>query len=185
MYWCYEQMAIEVSRYLIKFQNKELLVCNMSFAKLANLLTLRRFFPHCWSIFSDLSFLKAGKDIFKKRKGLFTCILWFIVSLIKVELRCNEGPGPGDWQNLFPTTRLPYIEVVFHVYFTIACWGEENRSLCRGLLYIGVHYIEVLLYCIFKQQKTVSVFEYPDINTRGVRRIRDSYAKPIQSQGFA
>ena len=30
----------------------------------------------------------------------------------------------------------------------------------------------------FKQQKTFSVFAQPDINTRGVGRIRDSYANP-------
>ena len=30
-----------------------------------------------------------------------------------------------------------------------------------------------------------SVFAYPDINTRGVGRIRDSYANPGRSRGFA
>ena len=36
----------------------------------------------------------------------------------------------------------------------------------------------------FKQQKTFSVFAQPDINTRGVGRIRDSYANPRRSRGF-
>ena len=36
---------------------------------------------------------------------------------------------------------------------------------------------------IFKQQKTFSVFAYPDINTRGAGRIRD--ANPRRSRGFA
>ena len=155
-YWCYERMAIEVSSYLIKVQNKELSVCNMSFAKLANLLTLRRFFPHCWWIFADWSFLKAGKVILRKRKGPFTCILWFIVSPITLEPRCNEGPGPGDWQNLFSVTRFRYMEVLFHIFYYYG--GKENRSLYRGLRYSEVSYIEVPLYCIFKQWKTFSVF---------------------------
>ena len=33
--------------------------------------------------------------------------------------------------------------------------------------------------------KTFSVFAYPDINTRGVGRIRDGYANPRRSRGFA
>ena len=35
-----------------------------------------------------------------------------------------------------------------------------------------------------KQEKTFTVFAKPDINTRGVGRIRDSYADPRRSGGF-
>ena len=38
---------------------------------------------------------------------------------------------------------------------------------------------------LFKQQKMFSVFAQPDINTRGIGRIRDSYANPRRSRGFA
>ena len=38
-----------------------------------------------------------------------------------------------------------------------------------------------LLVVRFKQQKTFSVFVQPDINTRGVGRVRDSYANPRRS----
>ena len=37
----------------------------------------------------------------------------------------------------------------------------------------------------FKQKNTFSVFALPDIKTRGLGRIRDSYANPRQSRGFA
>ena len=37
----------------------------------------------------------------------------------------------------------------------------------------------------FKQKNTFSLFALPDINTRGCGRIRDSYANPRQSRGFA
>ena len=41
-------------------------------------------------------------------------------------------------------------------------------------------YIHIFSYMhlVFKQQKTFSVFAQPDINTRGVGRILDSYANP-------
>ena len=47
-------------------------------------------------------------------------------------------------------------------------------------------YIHIFSYMhlVFKQQKTFSVFAQPDINTRGVGRIRDSYANPRRSLGF-
>ena len=73
-----------------------------------------------------------------------------------MERPCNEGPGPGDWQNLFPITRFRYIEVLFHIFYYN--WGEKNRSLYRGLRYSEVPYIEVPLYCIFKQWKAFFVF---------------------------
>ena len=74
------------------------------------------------------------------------------------------------------------MEVLFHIFHY--CWGEENRSLYPGLPYGEAPYIEVPLYCIFKQWKTFSVFAEPDINTRGVRRIRDSNANPRRNRGF-
>ena len=37
---------------------------------------------------------------------------------------------------------------------------------------------------VFKQYKTFSVFAQPDINTRLVGRIRDSYANPRRSRGL-
>ena len=45
----------------------------------------------------------------------------------------------------------------------------------------GHNYIKTY---IFKQQKTFFVFAQPDINTRGVGRIRDSYANLRRSRGF-
>ena len=41
-------------------------------------------------------------------------------------------------------TRFRYIEVRLHICYYY--WGEEDRSLYRGLCYIDVRYIEVLLY---------------------------------------
>ena len=41
-------------------------------------------------------------------------------------------------------TRFRYIEVRLHICYYY--WGEEDRSLYRGLCYIKVRYIEVLLY---------------------------------------
>ena len=52
-----------------------------------------------------------------------------------VEPRFSEGPS--DWQNVL------YTEVIFHICYYY--WGEENRSLYRGLQYKEVRYIEVPL----------------------------------------
>ena len=54
-----------------------------------------------------------------------------------VETRFYEWPR--DWQDLFAVARYPYIEVLFHIFHYY--WGNENRSLYRGL-----RYIEVSLY---------------------------------------
>ena len=54
-----------------------------------------------------------------------------------VEPRYNEGTR--GLQNLFAITRFRYMEVHFHIFYY---WGKENRSLHRGLRYIGVRYVE-------------------------------------------
>ena len=59
-----------------------------------------------------------------------------------VEPRYNGGPR--DWQNGFTKMRFHYIEVLFHIFHYY--WGNENRWLNRGLRFIEVRYIEVLLY---------------------------------------
>ena len=62
-------------------------------------------------------------------------------------------PGPLI-RRLDPSlvTRFRYIEVRLHIccYY----WGEEDRSLYRGLCYIDVCYIEVLLYDATSAQRT-------------------------------
>ena len=64
---------------------------------------------------------------------------------ITVEPRYNEGPR--DRQNGFTKTRFRYIEVLFYIFHIFHYyWGKENRALNRGLRYIEVRYIEVLLY---------------------------------------
>ena len=50
---------------------------------------------------------------------------------------------PRDCQNVFAIMRFRYIEVLFHIFYYY--WGQENRSLYRGLRYIEVRYIEVPL----------------------------------------
>ena len=54
-----------------------------------------------------------------------------------------NNEGTRNWQNLFAITSFRYIEVLFHIFYYY--WGEENRSLYRGLRYIVVRYIEVPL----------------------------------------
>jgi len=49
------------------------------------------------------------------------------------------------WQNLFDFTRFRFVEVLFHAYILLLL-GKENHSLYRGLRYIEVYYIYVLLY---------------------------------------
>ena len=60
-----------------------------------------------------------------------------------VEPRYNKVPI--DWQNLFAIPRLGYIKILFHIIF-YRYWGQENRSLYRGLCYIEVCYIVAPLY---------------------------------------
>ena len=52
--------------------------------------------------------------------------------------RYNEGLR--DWQNLFAITRFRYIQVSLYRGSFYYYWGEENRSLYRGLRYIEVRY---------------------------------------------
>ena len=49
-------------------------------------------------------------------------------------------------------TRFRYIEVRLHIRYYY--WGEEDRSLYRGLRHIKVRYIEVLLYDATSAQRT-------------------------------
>ena len=49
-------------------------------------------------------------------------------------------------------TRFRYIEVRLHIRYYY--WGEEDRSLYRGLRRIKVRYIEVLLYDATSAQRT-------------------------------
>ena len=51
---------------------------------------------------------------------------------------------PLDWQNLFAVPWLRCIKILFHIFYYY--WGQENRSLLRGLRYIEVCYIEAPLY---------------------------------------
>ena len=48
-----------------------------------------------------------------------------------------------DRQNKFDLTMFRY--QVYFPFIAADCWGEECRSLYRGLRYIEVRYIEVLL----------------------------------------
>ena len=54
--------------------------------------------------------------------------------------------GPPLSEGLDPPliTRFRYIEVRLHICYYY--WGEEDRSLYRGLCYIDVRYTEVPLY---------------------------------------
>ena len=80
----------------------------------------------------------------------------FFSSPVTVEPRFNEGPR--DWQTVFPVKRFRYIKVLFHIFYYMYYWGKENRLLCRGLCYMGVHYIEVPLYvCKLFGQKLMFV----------------------------
>ena len=62
---------------------------------------------------------------------------------------------------------------------------KENKHIfiSKGVLELDRHCTTARV--IFKQQKTFSVFEKPDINTRGVGRIRDPYANTRLCLGFA
>ena len=51
-----------------------------------------------------------------------------------VEPRYNEGPK--DWQNVFVIMRFRCIDGLFRIFYYY--WGQENRSLNRGLRYIEV-----------------------------------------------
>ena len=51
--------------------------------------------------------------------------------------------GPRDWQIVFAITSFVISRSFFHICYYY--WSEENRSLYRGLRYIEVCYIEVLL----------------------------------------
>ena len=64
--------------------------------------------------------------------------------------------GPRDWQNLFATPRFRYIEVALY-------WGEEYRSLYRGLRYIEVRYIEVPLYWDKEYRSLYRGFRYIEV----------------------
>ena len=49
-----------------------------------------------------------------------------------------------DWKNMFAITWFCYIEGFFHVLYYY--WGGEYGSLYRGLPYLEVRNIQVLLY---------------------------------------
>ena len=73
-----------------------------------------------------------------------------------VETQYNEGPR--DWQNLFPIKRFHYIKVLFHIFYYYC--GKENY-----LLYQGLHYIEVPLYCIYDKSVALKMHQknYKDL----------------------
>ena len=73
-----------------------------------------------------------------------------------MEPRYNEGPT--DWQILFAIMRFRYIEVLFHIFYYY--WGEENRSLYRGLRYIEARYIEVPLWYMAKTRRPLTLQVY-------------------------
>ena len=50
----------------------------------------------------------------------------------------------SDWQNVFAIPRFRFFEVLFHISYYY--WAKETLSLYRGLRYIQVRYIEVLLF---------------------------------------
>ena len=50
----------------------------------------------------------------------------------------------SDWQKVFAIPRFRFFEVLFHISYYY--WAKETRSLYRGLRYVEVRYIEVLLY---------------------------------------
>ena len=50
----------------------------------------------------------------------------------------------SDWQNVFAIPTLRFFEVLFHISYYY--WAKATRSLYRGLRYIELRYIDVLLY---------------------------------------
>ena len=50
----------------------------------------------------------------------------------------------SDWQNVFAIPTFRFFEVLFHISYYY--WAKATRSLYRGLRYIEVRYIDVLLY---------------------------------------
>ena len=46
-----------------------------------------------------------------------------------------HNEGPRDWKNMFAMMRFRCIEVLLHTFYY--CWGDECRSLYRGLPYIA------------------------------------------------
>ena len=85
-----------------------------------------------------------------------------------VEPRYNEGTR--GLQNLFVITRFRYMEVHFHIFYY---WGKENRSLHRGLRYIGVRYVEDFVIQGFVMSRT-SLYRgslYRGLRYTGVRYI--------------
>ena len=64
--------------------------------------------------------------------------------LITVEPRFNPGPRQGQPNsNKIANTRFRYIEVLSHTFYYN--WGKKNISFYRGLHYIEVRSIKVLL----------------------------------------
>ena len=60
-----------------------------------------------------------------------------------MEPRYNEGPT--DWQNVFAMNESSFYQGYFpYIYYY---WGEEYRSLYRGLRYMETRYIKVSLFC--------------------------------------
>ena len=50
----------------------------------------------------------------------------------------------SDWQNVFAIPTFRFFEVLCHISYYY--WAKATRSLYRGLRYIEVRYIDVLLY---------------------------------------
>ena len=59
-----------------------------------------------------------------------------------VKPRLNEWAR--DWKNMFAITWFRYIEGFFYIFHHY--WGGEHSSLYRGLRYLEVRYIKVLLH---------------------------------------
>ena len=60
-----------------------------------------------------------------------------ISTVILIQWNFDIAKDQGTRKNVFPITRFPYLEVLFHIFYH--CWGKQNRSF-----YPGVRYIEVL-----------------------------------------
>ena len=58
-------------------------------------------------------------------------------------LDCGEHILSVSWPFVISTGSTSCLEVLFHIFYYY--WGEENRSLYRGLRYVEVRFIEVPL----------------------------------------
>ena len=103
------------------------------------------------------------------------------------------GPNSSIRYPFSPLLRPP-ADLLILIYLCVTFLYQFSSQLFIWMLLLGIiakenPHIDPMWYGLkFKQQKTFSVFAQPDVNTRGVGRIRDtgdSYANPRRSRGFS